>query len=169
MFEDFIYWIGDGHTQLECAFILLVVYQLKHFVADYPLQGKYMLKKFLPGWGFFFPLLVHVTVHGGMTLAIALVVNPAVWWVCLVDAGIHFTMDRLKAGPRYMGRWKPLTMTEYVQFNSILQDEEQYKSKRWTQSLNKMKGNKLFWWSFGVDQMVHHLTHYFIIYLLITT
>ena len=28
--------------------------------------------------------------------------------------------------------------------------------------------NKYFWWSLGGDQMWHHLTHYLIIYLVIT-
>jgi len=27
--------------------------------------------------------------------------------------------------------------------------------------------NKFFWWSLGVDQMAHHLTHYFIIYMIL--
>lgn len=31
----------------------------------------------------------------------------------------------------------------------------------------KLQSNKFFWWSLGLDQMVHHLTHYIIIYLII--
>lgn len=76
---------------------LLVVYQLKHFVADYLLQGTYMLGKFkLHGWER--PLFAHASVHGVITLFVAsMVVSPdmaAILAVC--DMSIHFVVDRLK-------------------------------------------------------------------------
>lgn len=122
---------------LETVFILLVLFQLKHFIADFPLQREYMLKKTLPGWGFFVPLAVHCSVHAGLTLAITLFFNPALWWLAIVDFVVHFVMDRVKSGPRYLGR-----------FND--------------------KSKAGFWNAFGVDQMVHHLTHYFIIWTLVS-
>ena len=118
-------------------FALLAVFQAKHFVADFPLQGTWMLGKFRPGWDFVGPLAVHAGVHGAMTLAVALFVAPQLWWLGLLDMLVHFTMDRIKAGPKYLGRWKP--------------------------------DNKYFWWSLGLDQMVHHMTHYVCIYFLVTT
>ena len=30
-------------------YLLLVIYQIKHFLCDYPLQGKFMLGKFKGG------------------------------------------------------------------------------------------------------------------------
>lgn len=118
-------------------FLLLILFQLKHFVADYPLQGKYMLQKFRPDWGFFIPLLAHSAVHAVFTLVIALLVKPEIALeVAILDLVVHFTMDRIKAGPKYLGRYKDMY-------------------------------DKKFWMSLGVDQMVHHLTHYFIIYLLL--
>lgn len=141
---------------------LLLVYQLKHFLADYPLQGGFMLKKFLPGWDFVLPLMAHCGVHALMTLAIVMFFNPALWWLALVDFGVHFVMDRLKAGPKYLGRFKALSGNEFKNILSYKDTVglEQFKPQ--------IRGNTFFWWSLGLDQMVHHLTHYFIIWKLLS-
>ena len=116
-------------------FILLIVYQIKHFLCDYPLQTPYMLQKLnLTGWAV--PLAAHAAVHGAFTLAIVMFVNPSLWWLAIFDFAVHFTMDRIKASPNMLNRFG-------------LED-------------------KRFWWSLGFDQMVHHLTHYAIIFMLIT-
>jgi hypothetical protein len=120
---------------IDFIFILLVVFQIKHFVADYPLQRPYMLRKFSPGWDFVVPLTVHCGVHALMTLIICLLVAPALWWLAILDFVVHFTMDRIKSGPRYLGRFKDPNTTSY-------------------------------WTSFGLDQMVHHLTHIYIIWVI---
>ena len=52
-------------------FVLLVLYQVKHFVADYPLQGTYMLGKFKKN-GWVLPLAAHCGVHALFTFAIVL-------------------------------------------------------------------------------------------------
>jgi len=64
-----------------------------------------MLKKVLPGWDFFLPLTVHCAVHGLLALAILLYYTPHLWWLSLVDFVVHFIMDRIKSGPRYLGRF----------------------------------------------------------------
>lgn len=128
---------GFWDTAIVQIFLLLVIYQFKHFIADFPLQGKYMLGKFKPDWSFFWPLVAHCSVHSAFTLAIVLCFKPEVWWLAIVDGVVHFTMDRIKAGPKYLGRFKDLY-------------------------------SKQFWWSLGIDQMVHHLTHYYIIFMIIT-
>jgi hypothetical protein len=156
-------------------FILLVVYQLKHFLADYPLQGSYMLGKFKDGWDWVLPLLAHVSVHGLFTLLICLVVRPELWWLALVDVMIHFGMDRIKAGKKYLGRWKPLTANEYIQCQkAMMNDQIIFNSDNGKQiyldtptAFEKIRGNTYFWWALGLDQMVHHLTHYFIIWMLV--
>jgi hypothetical protein len=138
---------------MKLLFFLLVIYQIKHFVADFPLQGKYMLKKFLPDWGFFLPLLAHVSVHGAFTLLIASLTKPQLAVkLALFDMIVHFTMDRIKASPKYLGRYKPLTAKDYP-----------------TSSDAEKTSNTYFWWSLGLDQGVHHLTHYIIIYFLVTS
>lgn len=120
-------------TDLYCLFILLVCYQLKQFICDFPLQREYMLKKTLPGWDFLVPLITHAGIHGVFTLGLMLYFAPALWYLCFVDFVVHFIMDRIKSGPKYLGRFKDHYSAAY-------------------------------WWSFGFDQMVHHLTHYYIIY-----
>jgi hypothetical protein len=114
---------------------LLIAFQLKHFLADFPLQGKYMLGKFKGGTEWILPLVAHAGVHAGFTLLIVAMVDVSLWWLALVDFALHFTMDRIKASPYIWGKY-PIT-------------------------------DKKFWWALGVDQMVHHLTHYFIIWRII--
>lgn len=121
---------------LTNAFLLLIVFQIKHFLADFPLQFPYMLRKFRPGWDFVLPLTTHCLVHGALTLIIVLCVDWKLWWLAVFDFVTHFVMDRLKSGPRYLGRFKDSTSTGY-------------------------------WVAFGFDQMVHHLTHMLIIWIML--
>ncbi len=132
---------------LALVLAFLVAFQVKHFVADYPLQGRYMLGKFRQDWGFVTPLLAHVGVHAVGTFLITCWFG-VVQALCLAlfDAVIHFTMDRLKASKSYLGRFKPLTADTAPTATS-----EQWRS------------NTFFWWSLGLDQAVHHLTHYAVI------
>ena len=78
-----------------CA--LLVVMALKHFVADFLFQTGWIAhgKEGRKGW--LTPLIVHVLGHGILTLLIALVVAPHLWWLALVDVVIHAAVDRGKA------------------------------------------------------------------------
>lgn len=139
---------------------LAVVFQFKHFFADYPLQNSFMLKKFLPGREFILPLAAHAGVHALFTLFIALLVNHNMWWVCILDFIIHFCMDRVKASPDLLGKYKVMSGNEIQHLKSMgVSDRPQYKEK--------IEGNKFFWWSLGADQMVHHLTHYGIIMILL--
>lgn len=122
---------------VQTVFILSVIYQIKHFVADYLFQHNYMLNKIRPGWDFILPLSLHCMVHAVLTLVICLIYRPDVWWLSLVDFGTHFALDRFRSGPKYLGR-----------FNDI----------------NK----SYFWWILGFDQMLHHLTHLYIIWVILT-
>ncbi len=122
--------------QIKMVFTLLIVFQIKHFIADFPLQREYMLKKVSPSWDFVLPLVLHSGVHAVFTLAICLTYRPALWWLALMDFVIHFIMDRIKSGPRYLGRYND-------------------------------KNRAGFWNALGIDQMVHHLTHLWIIWALL--
>ena len=95
--------------QLQLIFTLLVIYQIKHFIADFPLQREYMLRKTLAGWDFLLPLTLHCLVHGLGTFVIVMFYNPSLWWLAILDFVIHFLIDRLKSGPRYFGRFNDLT------------------------------------------------------------
>lgn len=77
--------------------ILISIFQLKHFLADYIFQGKYMLGKFKDkGWEM--PLLAHTSVHMLMTYLIVLYYLP--WYYALLlsigDMCTHFLIDRFK-------------------------------------------------------------------------
>ena len=82
-------------------------------------------------------------------------------WLALLDAGIHFIMDRVKASPNLLGRWKALSGAE---MRNILSYEHTIVLGKFK---SELRGNVLFWWSLGFDQMVHHLTHYSLIYLML--
>lgn len=135
-------------------FTLLVVYQLKHLLADYFLQGEYMLRKFLGGWAWIGPLAAHCGVHAMFSFLIGFYMRlsiPQCLVLAYLDFSLHAMMDRIKAAPDLLGRFKPLTKDTYQNATP-----QQKFSNRW------------FWWSLGIDQTFHHLTHYGLIYLIIT-
>lgn len=162
-------------------FLLLVLYQLKHFICDYPLQGKYMLGKFKGGYDWILPLSAHCLLHGLFTLIIALIFNPHVALVVTaLDMFIHFCMDRIKASPDLLGRFKSLSADEFktqlyqrqksesFMDAEHLDDESRKVHRQNVKNIdNKFKRNTYFWWSLGLDQMVHHLTHYLIIWMIL--
>lgn len=121
---------------MQWTFLLLVIFQIKHFIGDFPLQREYMLKKVLPGWEFVVPLATHCLVHAVLTLAIVLPISLKFWWLAVVDFVVHFIMDRIKSGPRYLGRFTDRSAAG-------------------------------FWNAFGLDQMVHHLTGFYIIWVVV--
>ena len=123
---------------ITSIFLLLVAFQLKHFIADYPLQTQYMLGK-TKATGWIKPLAAHAAVHAWFTFLIILFISPdnyLLYLLVLVDFVIHFTVDRIKASPKLGGKFNPT--------------------------------QPYFWWALGADQMAHHLTHYVFIYILIS-
>jgi hypothetical protein len=84
---------------MKLLFLLLVIYQLKHFLCDYPLQTAYMLGKFKGGNQWIGPLFAHAGAHAFATLLIALCFAPAYGiaiLLALFDFAAHFSIDRLK-------------------------------------------------------------------------
>lgn len=146
---------------MTTVFLLLLLFQVKHFLCDYPLQRPWMLGKFLPGWRWVLPLAAHAAVHGAFTLGIALAFGSHwAWALALFDASVHFAMDRVKASPNLMGRWKPLTSVNYAWTVKNAREGD-------ADCKRAVRGNRLFWDSIGLDQMVHHLTHYAVIWFLV--
>jgi Protein of unknown function (DUF3307) len=162
-------------------FVLLVLYQIKHFLCDYPLQVKFMLGKFKDkDW--IIPLSAHCGVHFAFTFLISLYFSKSfsisIGLSCL-DFVIHFIMDRIKASNKMLGRYESLSKSEfkglfesYVMMNGgiksdvpIIKDQSSIEKSRIEK---RFKSNTYFWYALGLDQMVHHLTHYLIIYLLVT-
>ncbi len=151
--------------------LLLVLYQGKHFICDYPLQGRYMLGKFKPGNEWILPLLAHSAVHGVATLLIASVFKPRIaFWVALLDLVVHGCVDYLKANPKLGGRWKALSASEYMGVASLASQANSTNAELSLASKNavqRLQSNVYFWWALGSDQAAHHLTHYIIIWSLL--
>lgn len=163
---------------MKTIFLLLIIYQIKHFLADYPLQGKFMLGKFKPYPDFILPLFCHAAVHGLFTYVIALFFQPhfAVWYGAL-DLVIHGVVDWLKANPSIGGRFNALSKNEMI--NEVLpdlKDEEDMGGRsifrdgdtKFNRAMDRLKSNTYFWWALGADQFAHHCTHYLLIYLMVS-
>lgn len=112
-------------------FMIAVLFQLKHLLADFFWQNHYMLGKFkASGWAA--PLAVHSAVHGVMTAVIVIVLTMNPWltlWCVIGDMVAHFCIDRAKV----------------------------------ISSRGLTPENERFWHMIGMDQTLHHLTHYIII------
>lgn len=160
---------------IGAIFTLLILYQVKHFLADYPLQRDFMLGKFKDGYAWIVPLLAHVAVHGVFTLFIAMsffwfihYTDVHYWCVKLafIDMTIHFVMDRIKASGRLLGRYKPLTAPDYIAARTDMANTSQVEMK-WWHARRKLKDNTYFWWSLGFDQTIHALTHIYLVYKMV--
>lgn len=90
---------------IKLIFILLIMFQLKHFICDYLLQNRYMLGKAgKDNW--FKPLLAHSSVHSLGTLIIVSFLNIKLAFIlALLDLILHFIVDRIKASPYMLNRW----------------------------------------------------------------
>ena len=65
-----------------------------------------MLGKFKSFPFYIAPLAVHSAVHAAGTLLLCFLLQWPLWFV-LLDFVSHFIIDRLKASPEILGRWKP--------------------------------------------------------------
>lgn len=148
-------------------YLLLILYQIKHFVCDFPLQTPWMLGKFKKYPDFVLPLLCHAATHGVATFLIAFCFNTkSALWLALFDMGMHFTVDRVKASPSLLGRFKALSGNE---MKAILSYEPTLPPGDFKLKFgDQLKSNTYFWWALGADQAVHHLTHYFIIWRILS-
>lgn len=125
------------------VFMLLIAFQFKHFICDFPLQNQYMLGKMnLTNWKL--PLAAHAAVHALGTFLITCLLFKSAYYMNAIVLGailgtadfiIHFVVDRIKASPKLGGRFNPT--------------------------------QPYFWWALGADQMTHHLTHYLFIFVIV--
>ena len=77
--------------------LLFLAFAVKQLGADFLLQSTWMAQGKERGSGWLAPLCAHTALHGLGTLLIALMVQPALWWLALVDFAIHTAIDRGKA------------------------------------------------------------------------
>lgn len=151
-------------------FALLLLFQVKHYIADYPLQlcNRYMLGKFKEGWDFVQPLAAHCLVHAFMSFFIvAILTNDSILAIKLglFDFTVHFIMDRIKAGPKYLGKYKAINEFEWKSYrNEIESGHNEFEAIL----ERRFKESNASYNALGIDQMVHHITHYVIIYFILT-
>lgn len=100
-------------ADMKTLFTLLIVFHVKHYLADFPLQTKYMLRKVRVGTEWIIPLTVHCLVHAVFTFFICLYYRPELWWLLAVDFLSHFLMDRIKASPNLLGRFNDSKSVAY--------------------------------------------------------
>lgn len=160
----------------------LVIFQIKHYFCDYPWQTPYMLQKFKGGFEWIMPLASHAAVHAYCTMIICAFfllapiekgLTPG-WYVFALagfDFIVHFIVDRIKASPKLAGRYKSLSASEYA---SVMRMSE-YKDDDHPELVcardlarRKLKDNQKFWLWLGRDQAAHHLTHYVIIFVIMS-
>lgn len=119
-------------------YLLFILFQVKHFIFDYPLQTDWMLKKASPLFREWVgPLFVHSSPHAfGTVIICALFGAPElIFPLGTLDFASHFVIDRVKASPYLLGRYK--------------------------------SNSRYFWWGLGLDQMLHHSVSVLLVYLLL--
>lgn len=77
---------------------MLICFQIKHFICDYPLQNQYMLKK-MNDSDWVKPLAAHAGVHSLFTFLIIFAFGGIglAFLMAILDFVIHFVIDRIKA------------------------------------------------------------------------
>lgn len=156
------------------VFVLLGVFIIKHFLADYPLQTRYMLTKG-QATGWLPPLAAHCAVHGVATILILAVFSfyaslsqlghLSVGDICTLgalDFLAHLVMDRVKASPFIWGKYKILSKKE--SFNYMCSLNSKHPRARYA-SRKYLAENRYAWWALGFDQAIHHLTDLVVVYL----
>ena len=78
--------------------LMLICFQIKHFICDYQLQTQYMLKK-TNDYNWIKPLAAHAGIHSLFTFLIVSIFSGFVLalLMALLDFTIHFIIDRIKA------------------------------------------------------------------------
>ena len=96
---------SDAARTVAVLTVLGMVFATKHVLADFILQTTWMArgKERPDGWAP--PLLAHASCHAVLTLAIALVTVPRLWWLSLIDLAVHLAIDRGKTLLAQRGGW----------------------------------------------------------------
>ncbi len=97
----------DTLVPLLPAAALWLAFSVKHFLADFVLQTSALARGKEQAHGWVVPLALHAGGHGVLTLLIALLVAPQLWWLGLADFAIHFLIDHGKTLIGRRGGWTP--------------------------------------------------------------
>jgi Protein of unknown function (DUF3307) len=75
---------------------LYIAFTVKHFAADFLFQTNWMASGKEQKQGWLLPLSTHAGIHGALTLALMLSLQPSLWWLGPVDFVVHGVIDRGK-------------------------------------------------------------------------
>lgn len=81
---------------LKAVMVLMAVMAVKHFCADFLLQTAAIARGKAAQQRWLAPLLLHALGHAALTLVIAILFFPALWWVAAVEFVVHAGIDRAK-------------------------------------------------------------------------
>jgi hypothetical protein len=123
------------------VFILLIVFQFKHLIADYYLQFPYMYLNKGKSTGWIKPLVDHSFIHAAMTMMI----------LCIYF--LTYKIDSLNFNDMIMFLLLPLFdfVTHFI-------------TDRWKARKKDRPDQSKFWISLGIDQMIHHIVGIIIIF-----
>lgn len=83
-------------VSLDGALGLMAAMAVKHFCADFLFQTSAVARGKAAAHHWFRPLLIHALGHALVTLVIALVIVPSLWWIAAVELVVHAGIDRAK-------------------------------------------------------------------------
>lgn len=95
---------------------LLALFLIKHFLADFPLQSQWMVFGKGKEKGWILPLAAHASVHGILTTLIIFAATFDLVLALLIgglEAVAHFSIDRVKASPNLLGRFKDISKPSF--------------------------------------------------------
>ena len=98
---------SDAARTVVTVTALGMAFATKHLLADFIFQTNWMARGKEQPRGWAPPLLAHALCHAGLTLAIVLVTAPRLWWLSLIDLGVHLAIDRSKTVLAQQGGWRP--------------------------------------------------------------
>ena len=75
---------------------LMVVMAAKHFCADFLFQTAWIAKGKSSDRGWRLPLALHAGGHAVITLLVALLLFPRLWWIAPIEFVVHAIIDRVK-------------------------------------------------------------------------
>ncbi|MEQ9125126.1 MAG: DUF3307 domain-containing protein, partial [Alphaproteobacteria bacterium] len=82
---------------LGAVALAFVLFEIKQLLADYVFQTDWMAQGKQRARAWQAPLAAHCLTHALGTLLIALMLNPALWWLAIVDLLVHGGIDFGKA------------------------------------------------------------------------
>jgi len=121
-------------------FVLLIIFQLKHLVADYYLQFPYMYINKGADENWLEPLTHHAIIHAAFAMIISVI---------------------------YLAGFREAEMPYGVVISAMVgmfDFSTHFVTDRWKAIKKDGPDTSKFWYSLGIDQMVHHIVGIIIVY-----